>query len=336
MTQHPPTPSSHHPIIPSTPPPPTLSVIILSHNRREALLHTLTDLAPLTKRARQEASPTSDSAPAPAPAPLISELILVDNASADGTLDAVRQCFAHLLDPGPLRILGLPENLAIEGFNRGADLALGEFLLILDDDARPDPASLASALDLLRSDPTLAGVALLPIHPRTNIPEWRFATPGTLLRDFPAFGCANLVRASAWRVVGGYQREFFLYRNDVDLALKFLGAGLGVAHNPAWFAWHDSPAAAKKSSRWLRLATRNWAWLARRHTPRSFLNSRTLATIALQFAWTLRQAGLDVDRLTQACEGLREGLTTPPPALPAGVRKTDGLWRLVKMLVKRK
>jgi GT2 family glycosyltransferase len=315
-----PIPSSQHPITPSSPPAlRQLSIIILSHNRREAVLRTLLELEQSLRRS---------VAPSLAP-----QLILVDNASTDDTLTDVRERFAHLIDSNTLHILTLADNLAIEGFNQGAALATGEFLLILDDDAWPDPQSLRSALELLQREPTLAGVALLPIHPCTNRPEWRFGTPGTVLRGFPAFGCANLVRASAWRAVGGYQREFFLYRNDVDLALKFLAAGFDVAHNPAWFAWHDSPLAARKSQRWLHLATRNWVWLARRHPPPSFLNWKRAACIALQFAWTLREAGLDADRLTAACEGLRDGLTTTPPPLPAGVAPTDGLWHLVNLLI---
>ena len=294
---------------------PLLSIIILSYNRREAVLRTLVEL---------EQSLCRGVAPSLCP-----QLILVDNASSDDTLIDVRERFAHLLASNTLHILALPENLAIEGFNRGAALATGEFLLILDDDAWPDSQSLRSALELMQREPTLAGVALLPIHPRTNRPEWRFGAPGTLLRGFPAFGCANLVRASAWRAVGGYQREFFLYRNDVDLALKFLAAGFDVAHDPAWFAWHDSPIAHRKSQRWLHLATRNWVWLAKRHAR----GGRGVASILLQFAWTLREAGLDVDRLNAACDGLRDGLTTTPPPLPTRARPTDGLWRLVRMLI---
>jgi glycosyltransferase involved in cell wall biosynthesis len=249
---------------------PLLSIIILSYNRREAVLRTLVELEQSLCRG--------------VAASLCPQLILVDNASSDDTLIDVRERFAHLLANHTLHILALPENLAIEGFSRGAALATGEFLLILDDDAWPDPQSLRSALELMQREPTLAGVALLPIHPRTDRPEWRFGTPGTLLRGFPAFGCANLVRASAWRAVGGYQREF---------------------------------------------ATRNWVWLAKRHAR----GGRGVASILLQFAWTLREAGLDVDRLNAACDGLRDGLSIAPPPVPTSARPTDGLWRLVRMLI---
>src|SRR5690606_34605702 len=86
--------------------------------------------------------------------------------------------------------------------------------------------------------------------------------------DWPVMGCGNLVRRSAWQAVGGYEESFFLYRNDVDLALKLLaagGKGGGVWFDPTWVVWHDSPAAApnrRKSLRWFELATRNWIWLA--------------------------------------------------------------------------
>ncbi len=305
---------------------PTLSVIILSHNRRDALLRTLTELFALTSVDHQGSSPAI-------PADFL-ELIVVDNASKDGTVEQVRVQFPVAIYPN-LVLLALPENVAIEGFNLGAARASGQYLLILDDDAWPDRDSLGHALNLLEQERSIAGVALLPVHPRTNTPEWRFAASAgdQLIRRFPVFGCANIVRASAWQAVGGYEREFLLYRNDVDLALKLLGAGFDVAHNPGWFAWHDSPGATRKSDRWLRLATRNWVWLARRHAQRWW---QLLLAIGLHIPWTIREAGLSASRLGLVWAGLSDGLRTSPPGLPNSVRRSDALWRLIGMQVRTK
>jgi GT2 family glycosyltransferase len=125
-------------------------------------------------------------------------------------------------------------------------------------------------------------------------------------------GCGNLVRTSAWRQVGGYEGAFFLYRNDTDLALKLLAAGHDVYFDPTWIVWHDSPAAAHKSERWLYYATRNWGWLARRHG-RGF--TKYLGTLA-GFAWASRQAGLSPKRQWRALNGALASLRCAPPKLP--------------------
>lgn len=262
-----------------------LSILILSYNRREALRRTLRELR--------------------VGAPAEAQVIVADNGSTDGSVAMVRAEFPAV------EALALGANLGVAGFNRAAERARGEMLLILDDDAWPDPAGLAAALAMMDREPAVGGVALAPVHPRTGVAEWRHATAART--RWPFMGCGNLVRTEAWRRVGGYEEAFFLYRNDCDLALKLLAAGWDVVFDPAWVVWHDSPAAARKSERWLRLATRNWVWMTARHGrgPMAALGAAAGA------AWALRLAGLDRARLAAAWAGLAEGMTESAPPLPA-------------------
>lgn len=280
---------------------PELSIIILNYNRKTALRRTLTELGSLG---------WLDAG----------EIIVVDNASADDSLDMVRTQFPEA------RVLALAENVGVAGFNRGVDVATGERVLILDDDSWPEEHSLEQAMRLLDERAEVLGVALLPVHPKTRRPEWpQLHVPQD---DWPVMGCANLVRTKAWREVGGYEERFFLYRNDTDLAMKLLARGGRVVADPAWFALHDSPAAARKSERWLHLATRNWVWLARRH-------GRGLAKLAGLFAgvaWAFVQAGFSRARLAAVLRGVREGTLGACPSLPTGVRATgDAFARLVRL-----
>jgi GT2 family glycosyltransferase len=271
---------------------PSLSIIILSYNRRDALRRTLTELA---------AQGLTDSA----------QIIVADNASADGSAGMVQGEFPRV------RWLGQPHNNGVSTFNAGAAVAGADLLLLLDDDAWPDPAGLKPALDLLARRPELGAVALLPKHPRTGREEWTGLGEGGR-GGFARMGCGNLVRSEAWRRVEGYEGGFFLYRNDTDLALKLLAAGYDVWFDPAWIVWHDSLAAARKSERWLSLATRNWGWLARRHGRGP---SRWLGMLA-GFAWASRQAGLSFGRQLAVAKGVLGSLKTPP-GLPAACR-VDG------------
>lgn len=280
--------------------PVTLSVVILSYNRRDCLRKTIRHIL---------ADPTTREA----------EVLIVDNASCDGSAGMVRAEFPAL------RLLELPANIAVAGFNVGVAAARGEIVLVLDDDARPDSASLARALQTLQSDPNLAAVPLHPRHPTTGISEWPFATGPraaalAAASRWPIMGCGNLVRRDDWLAVGGYDESFFLYRNDVDLAMKLLAAGRGITHHPDWIVWHDSPAATRKSARWFELATRNWFWLARRHAR----GAASWLGVLVGWGWAHRLAGFQPMMHLRILRGLFRSLRRPPPQVQPCVRGGPG------------
>ncbi|OAB63191.1 hypothetical protein AY599_01535 [Leptolyngbya valderiana BDU 20041] len=264
-----------------------LSIVIVAYNRKDALLRTLARLS--------EAEPAASA-----------EVIVVDNASSDGTAEAIREQFPAV------RCLEQSSNLGVEAFNRGVDAASGDLVLILDDDSWPDPTALALALELMAERRDVAGVALHPRHPDGGRSEWPFARRVLEACDvWPLMGCGNLVRTKAWRRVGGYCEPYFLYRNDTDLALSLSTVGK-VWFDPSWVVWHDSPAATRKSVRWCRLATRNWLWMARRHSthPRRF------------WAWlgvlqAFRLAGARPAAQAAVLRGVAQGLLGRAPATSA-------------------
>ncbi|HYE02507.1 MAG TPA: glycosyltransferase [Phycisphaerales bacterium] len=292
---------------PDTPALARVGVVVLSYNRWPALERTLEHLLD--------------------PAGLAlgpGQVLVVDNGSKDGTPARVRERF-----PG-CGLAAEEKNLGVEAFNRGATRSAGDLLLILDDDARPDPDSLRAAARLLLSRPDLAAVTLNPVHPRSGRSEWRFARAAGPGGDdsWPVMGCCNLVRRDAWQAAGGYERDYFLYRNDTDLALKLLAMGRGVHFNPSWTCAHDSPAASAKSPRWHRLATRNWVWTCRRHAPGPI----GLAGSVLGWAWAHRLAGFSPRRHLETARGALGGLAGPPPRRPAAVPARPGnLGRLLRL-----
>lgn len=261
---------------------PTLSIVIVTRDRPDALRRTLQHL---------RADPATAGA----------EILVVDNASTTP------------IHPEPgIRCLRQSSNLGVQAFNAGVHACRGDVVLVLDDDAWPQSGALAEAMDLLATRLDLAAVVLHPHHPATGRSEWPFATRLAARDDWPLMGCANLVRRWAWLRVGGYEPPFFLYRNDVDLALKLRRAGLGVHFNPRLIVWHDSPAATRKSPRWFELATRNWIWLARRHGRGAPAVYGALAG----WAWAHRLAGLDLRDHARVVRGAIAGLTCPPPPVP--------------------
>jgi GT2 family glycosyltransferase len=279
-----------------------LSVVIATYRRKGALRSTLRALL---------------GRDGPPILPAGSEVLVADNASGDGTLDMLAAEFPEV------RTLALADNHGVEGFNRAAAQARGEHLLILDDDAVPGREALVAAMDVLARDESIGAIALLPVNARTGRSEWPFARVAHA--RFPFMGCANLVRADAWRRLGGYDAAFFLYRNDVDLAMRLLENGLDVRFVPEWTARHDSPDGAK-SDRWLRLGTRNFVWLARRHGRGVW----KWLGLGAGIASCLRHAGWSVARVREVLRGVRDGFREPPP--PCEPHSSGAAWRrMVRM-----
>lgn len=272
----------------------TLDIVVLSYNRRDTLLATLRTLH-------------GDAVVADMLSRESCRIVVVDNASTDGTLDAVRAEFPLV------RVLAQSANTGIDAFNAGVRACDHAAVLILDDDAAPAPGAIGAALAALAENPALGAVTLHPRHPASGMSEWAFVDDRDQPSDqWPIMGCANLVRRAAWERAGGYESAYFLYRNDVDLALKLLALGWGVRFDPALIVWHDSPAGpgAPKSQRWHHGATRNWVWTARRHgrgTP-------MFAGVLLGWLWAHKAAGLDLPRHKATFRGLLDGLRRPAPS----------------------
>ncbi len=285
----------------------TLGVVLLSYNRPEALCNTL--------RALHE-DPALKDAP----------IIVVDNASTDDTPTRAQAQFPAV------RVVRLEHNLGVDAFNLGVDLLDTDVVLILDDDAKPAPGTLDSALQLLCDKPEIAAVTLHPKHPATRQSEWPFAASQTPSSTWPVMGCANLVRIHDWCNAGGYQPDFFLYRNDTDLALTLFDMNRGVWFNPQWIAWHNSPASSTKSNRWFKLATRNWFWLCQRHS----LGLTRITSCILGWLWAHKLAAFSLNSHLAVLKGVFSGIFNPPPPLPSSI-KPDGssLARLLKLRFKK-
>lgn len=274
---------------------PTVSVVVATRNRADILRGSLV---------RMRAALGGLSA----------EILIVDDAS-----DA---CYAETLVGEGLadRVVMMARNSGVDAFNAGAACARGRYLLVLDDDAWVDGSCLVSAVEELDRDATLGAVALHPRHPGTGASEWRFLGVGRpASRCWPLIGPGSLVRASAWRAVGGYERRYFLYGNDTDLALKLLGSGWGVFMRPDLAVWHDCTTASRRPMQWFRLAVRNRVWTARRHARGLPALGYAMASV-LEAHWRAR---CDPRRHVSVMAGAALGLVRRPPGLPANVRR-DG------------
>lgn len=175
---------------------PLVSIVIASYNRRDILLQTLDRLGNCGIPPDQR------------------ETIVVDNASEDGTPDA-------LIERRDVRCVRLTENLGSCAKALGAEAAHAELLLFLDDDSYPRPGCLWRMIDLFEHSPSLAAagfaVRLLDGGQECS------ALPGVFV------GCGVGLRAAAVRRVGGLDRSFFMQAEEYDLSFRLAASGYHVA-----------------------------------------------------------------------------------------------------------
>jgi hypothetical protein len=196
------------------------------------------------------------------------EVIVVDNASVDGSAAAVRA--AH----PSVRVVEMPEN---RGFTGAANAGLEEarrrgalHCLLLNNDAVVAEDAVALLVAALDADPraAAAGPTILYLDGTEMVwsaggdIDWRRGQ-ATLLgagepdtgqfghdpRPVPfVSGCAMLLRLSAVATVGPFDERFFAYFEDTDWCVRAARRGGRILHVPGARAWHRISPEAREAS----------------------------------------------------------------------------------------
>lgn len=215
-------------------------------------------------------------------------VIVVDNASDDGSADMVRQDFPQVeLIVSPinggypygnnlgLRALGFagPGQVAADApryavlLNPDTEVPPDAFYRMLQYmDARPEIGAAGpklvladGSLDLAcrRSFPTplvsfyrFSGLSrLFPRHPQFGRYNMTFADPDEELEVDSVVGAYMQVRGAAIAAVGLLDETFFMYGEDLDWAYRIKNAGWKVFYNPRIVVKHVKRAASRQSRR---------------------------------------------------------------------------------------
>jgi len=198
------------------------------------------------------------------------ELAIVDNASTDGTPELARSLHERA------RVIETNTNLGFAGgCHVGAESTQAPLLLFLNPDSQPQPG----CLDRLRAAAAAhphwgawqAAVLLDDEHINTSGGVVHFLgigwagdceRPISALPEedreipFPS-GAAMVVRRSAWTELGGLDRDYFMYGEDLDLGLRLWLAGHRVGLVPAARVTH-SYEFDKGSGKWFWLERNRW------------------------------------------------------------------------------
>jgi N-acetylglucosaminyl-diphospho-decaprenol L-rhamnosyltransferase len=243
------------------------------------------------------------------------ELIVVDNHSPRTPAQSRLAAVLRRRDGVSLRCWGRNRGFA-RAANEGCRLGRGAWLLLLNPDMSVPPgfldgvqalaARLAAearvgivGLQLRNGDgsrqlsagpcPTLAGTLARLLLPRAWR-KYRWLGSGRGQEVAWVTGCCLLVRRECFEQLGGFDRNFFLYYEDVDLCRRARELGWSVRYEPGLHLTHHAPLHARRVSAPLLACTRHaLLTYAARHWPG--WQFRVLARlIGLEASWRRRVA----------------------------------------------
>lgn len=209
-----------------------LSIIIVSWNTRDLLLQCLKSVA-----ADVETLPYSDV-----------EILVVDNASTDGTVEAVRQHFpqVHIIKNG--------HNV---GFAQANNQAIGQsqgcYVLLLNPDTEVRPGALKTLFDFMEAEPQIGLVGAQLLNANGSLQTSCYPAP-TLLRELwrlfhldslrpygtyrmedwnrlqprkveALLGACLFIRRQVLDKVGLLDEGYFMYSEEIDLCYRVAQAG---------------------------------------------------------------------------------------------------------------
>lgn len=221
------------------------------------------------------------------------EVIVVDNASGDGTPDMIAREFPEVV------LVRSEHNLGFAaGNNVAAARARGRHLVLLNPDTVVLDRALERLLAFAREQPgegIYGGRTLRPDGTLDPSSCWGEQTPwsaacfatglSTLLRGNPVFdpeslgrwprdsvrdvgvvtGCLLLCSRVAWKALGGFDERFFMYGEDADLSTRARRRGMRVAITPDATIVHVVGASSATSARKMTMVMRSRATLMRKH-----------------------------------------------------------------------
>jgi N-acetylglucosaminyl-diphospho-decaprenol L-rhamnosyltransferase len=229
-------------------PDPRVAVVVASRDRRDVLLEKLPCHLALPERPH---------------------VVLVDEASTDGTADAVAAALPRVT------VIRLERSRGGAARNAGLEAAAAPYVALCDDDSWWTPGALRRAADLLDRHPRLAlinGHVLVGADGRVDPVCQEMARsplppldgqPGRPLLSFLA--CAAVVRRSAVLEAGGFLERLQVGGEEELLGWDLAAAGWCLSYVPEIVARHDPPPNdGRPGRREIGLRNRLWTtWLRR-------------------------------------------------------------------------
>ncbi|PJF31920.1 MAG: glycosyltransferase family 2 protein [Candidatus Thermofonsia Clade 1 bacterium] len=234
-----------------------LSIIIVSWNVRDYLARCLDSIAESLRLA-----------------PLSTEIIVVDSASNDGTVELLKEAYPY--------VGTLPQSENV-GFTRGNNIGLaaaqGEFLFLLNPDTEVRGTALAEMVSYLREHPQvgilgahtlntdgthqstrrrfptllislLESTWLQPYAPRGLLDRFYFrdVADTAIARVDWVQGSALMLRRAVYEQIGGLDEGYFMFSEEVDFCKRAKLAGWEVVYHGGVYVVHHGGKSTEQAS----------------------------------------------------------------------------------------
>lgn len=292
---------------------PRVSVVIVSYRSRDALEPCLDSLATCA-------------------AHLPLEVVVVDNASGDGTVE-----WLHAHRPEVQVIANTDNRGFTRGVNQGLERARGDHLFVLNPDCEVTPEALERLIAALEASRGLAAVAPLLVDGSGHVARscGRFPDMWTLFCDhlglaqlFPdsplfgrykygeremtdldrvewASGAALLIPRHAYQEVGGLDEKIFMYMEEVDWCRRAARAGLHVRFVPGARILHHGQRSSRQvpGQTYLHNLRSRVYYFRKHHGPAAAAIAKGILLASLATKWLvtgLKHSGGEVARVYAA------------------------------------
>ncbi len=218
-----------------------LSIIILSYNTKQLSLECITSIKEQYKKELDNEK---------------FEIIVVDNNSTDGTLNALRR-----LKFKGFNLVESNENLGFsKGCNLGAKNANGEYLLFLNSDTQIKDQGFLKMLSFLKDKKEIGvlGGKLKNADGSSQLSAGKFynllnlflmllglegfaslrQSPNKITKVDWVSGACLMIKKSVFEKLGGFEKDIFMYLEDMELCFKAKKLGLSTYFYPEIMLYH--------------------------------------------------------------------------------------------------
>lgn len=231
---------------------PRIAVGILSYNRRDETLATLAILTSIDY--------PSDRV----------RLILIDNASSDGTADAVRDAFGDRVE-----VLRMPENVGVSARNKVMLEGVEPYVFMFDDDSAPSrPETIRKVVEFMERNPYFGALCFYVRNAHSGALEFgdvaaiaRRRFPDGAFEAIRVVGAGMCYRRDEIRRTGGYDPRIFWGAEEHDLALGMLYNDIPIALHPDFEIVHRQAPRAFSAAQTGEIMARNDVWVSFKHFP---------------------------------------------------------------------
>lgn len=237
------------------------------------------------------------------------EIVVVENASGDDSAARIRKAAPHIK-----LIVSKSNGGFAGGCNKGVTASTGEFIALLNNDAKPDAGWVRAAVEKFGESENIGAVASrvldwdgklvdyigsamtwygMGYKPFTSelIPK----TPDIPQDVLFGTGSAMFVRRSVFDQLGGFDERYFMFFEDVDLGWRLNLRGWRFAYQPASLAYHKHHASMDAFGPYKEtyLLERNALYTLYKNLEESALHEALPAAIALAVRRAVTRSGLD-------------------------------------------